>query len=206
MPRQFRRIVTGHDEGGKAVVLSDGPAPFVHVNAINPEWYSTDIWRTAETPARIVAAAPEPAHAPRRQMPDKGGTVLRINHFPPESATVRQMDPEASRRVFAALGNENAATFGRGGRHPLMHRTATIDYAIVLSGEITMVLDDVDVELKTGDVVVQCGTNHAWSNRSNAPCVVAFVLIDGEFDPDLAQKFEQGSAARPGGEGRINPG
>ena len=189
MVKQVRRVVTGHDDDGKAIVISDGPAPFVHVNAVNPEWYSTDIWRTSETPARIVPAADEPTLGPRRQMPQKRGTVLRINHFPPESEDVRRMDPEASRRAFAALGNEKAATFGKGGRHPLMHRTETIDYAIVLSGEITMVMDDRDVELKAGDVLVQCGTNHAWSNRSNAPCVVAFVLIDGEFDPALAAKF-----------------
>jgi mannose-6-phosphate isomerase-like protein (cupin superfamily) len=189
MVKQVRRVVTGHDENGKAVVISDGPAPFVHVNAVNPEWYSTDIWRTGETPARIVPVADEPTLGPRRQMPQKRGTVLRINHFPPESEDVRKMDPEASRRAFAALGNEKAATFGKGGRHPLMHRTETIDYAIVLSGEITMVMDDVDVELKAGDVLVQCGTNHAWSNRSKAPCVVAFVLIDGEFEPELAARF-----------------
>jgi len=189
MVKQVRRVVTGHDEDGKAIVISDGPAPFVHVNTVNPEWYSTDIWRTSETPARIVPVADEPTLGPRRQMPQKRGTVLRINHFPPESEDVRQMDPEASRRAFAALGNEKAATFGKGGRHPLMHRTETIDYAIVLSGEITMVMDDRDVELKAGDVLVQCGTNHAWSNRSNAPCVIAFVLIDGEFDPALAAKF-----------------
>ena len=189
MVKQVRRVVTGHDEDGKAIVISDGPAPFVHVNTVNPEWYSTDIWRTSETPARIVPLADEPTLGPRRQMPQKHGTVLRINHFPPESEDVRRMDPEASRRAFAALGNEKAATFGKGGRHPLMHRTETIDYAIVLSGEITMVMDDRDVELKAGDVLVQCGTNHAWSNRSNAPCVVAFVLVDGEFDPALAAKF-----------------
>ncbi|HEV7411359.1 MAG TPA: cupin domain-containing protein [Bradyrhizobium sp.] len=189
MVKQVRRVVTGHDEDGKAIVISDGPAPFVHVNAVNPEWYSTDIWRTSETPARIVPLADEPTLGPRRQMPQKHGTVLRINHFPPESEDVRRMDPEASRRAFAALGNEKAATFDKGGRHPLMHRTETIDYAIVLSGEITMVMDDRDVELKAGDVLVQCGTNHAWSNRSNAPCVIAFVLIDGEFDPALAAKF-----------------
>jgi mannose-6-phosphate isomerase-like protein (cupin superfamily) len=189
MAKPVRRIVTGHDEHGKAIVISDGSAPFVHVNAVDPEWYSTDIWRTSETPARIVRAAAEPTLGPRRQMPGKRGTVLRINHFPPESAAVRQMNPEASRAAFAALGNEKAATFGKGGRHPLMHRTQTIDYAIVLSGEITMVLDDADVALRAGDVVVQCGTNHAWSNRSGAPCVVAFVLIDGEFEPELAAQF-----------------
>jgi quercetin dioxygenase-like cupin family protein len=189
MPRPVRRVVTGHDAGGKAVVLSDAPAPFVHVNALDPEWYSTDIWRTGETPARIARAAAEPTLGPRRQLPQRRGTVLRINHFPPENEAVRKMDADASRRAFAALGNERAATFGRGGRHPLMHRTETIDYAIVLSGEITMVLDDADVLLKAGDVVVQCGTNHAWSNRSNAPCVVAFVLIDGELEPELKQQL-----------------
>jgi mannose-6-phosphate isomerase-like protein (cupin superfamily) len=190
MAKQVRRVVTGHDADGKAIVISDGPAPFVHVNAVNPEWYSTDIWRTKETPARIATAAAEPTLGPRRQLPDKRGTVLRINHFPPENEAVRQMDPQASRAAFAALGNEKAATFGRGGRHPLMHRTETIDYAIVLSGQITMVLDDVDVELGAGDIVVQCGTNHAWSNRSDAPCVVAFVLIDGEFEPELTTKLK----------------
>jgi len=189
MAKQVRRVVTGHDQNGRAVVISDGPAPFVHVNAVNPEWYSTDIWRTGETPARIGEAAAEPTLGPRRQMPAQRGTVLRINHFPPENEAVRQMDAEASRRAFAALGNEKAATYGKGGRHPLMHRTETIDYAIILSGEITMVLDDADVVLKAGDIVVQCGTNHAWSNRSKSPCVVAFVLIDGEFEPELKKKF-----------------
>jgi mannose-6-phosphate isomerase-like protein (cupin superfamily) len=189
MPRPVRRVVTGHDAGGKAVVISDGPAPFVHVNALDPEWYSTDIWRTGEMPARIARAAAEPTLGPRRQLPQRHGTVLRINHFPPENEAVRKMDADASRRAFAALGNEQAATFGRGGRHPLMHRTETIDYAIVLSGEITMVLDDADVLLKAGDVVVQCGTNHAWSNRSKAPCVVAFVLIDGELEPELKRQL-----------------
>jgi mannose-6-phosphate isomerase-like protein (cupin superfamily) len=189
MGKQMRRVVTGHDERGRAIVLSDGPAPFVHVNKLDPEWFSVDFWRTGETPAKIVAQAAEPTGGPRRQMPTKNGTVLRINHFPPESDTVRQMTPADSLRVFDGLGNPTAATFGKGGRHPLMHRTETIDYAIVLSGEITMVMDDEDVHLKAGDVVIQCGTNHAWSNRSKEPCVVAFVLIDGDFDADLEAKF-----------------
>jgi quercetin dioxygenase-like cupin family protein len=189
MTKPVRRVVTGHDKNGKAIVISDGPAPFVHVNAVNPDWYSTDIWRTNQTPARIAVAAAEPTLGPRRQLPEKRGTVLRINHFPPENDAVRQMDAAASRAAFAALGNERAATFGKGGRHPLMHRTETIDYALVLSGEITMVLDETDVLLKAGDVVVQCGTNHAWSNRSNAPCVVAFLLLDGEFEPELKTRL-----------------
>jgi mannose-6-phosphate isomerase-like protein (cupin superfamily) len=189
MPKQVRRVVTGHDKEGKAIVISDGPAPFVYVNPTDPEWYSTDIWRTSETPVVIASEPSEPTLGPRRQIPGKRGTVLRINHFPPESEAVRRMTPEDSSGAFAALGNEKAATFGRGGRHPLMHRTETIDYAIVLSGEISMVMDDCDVVLNAGDVLIQCGTNHAWSNRSGAPAVVAFVLIDGEFDPELKRRF-----------------
>ena len=189
MPRQFRRVVTGHDADGKAVVVSDGPAPFVHVNPKEPEWYSADIFRTGETPARIVSQTPETTLGPRRQMPTKNGTVIRINHFPPEPEAVRNMTPEDSRRAFAALGNEKASTFGKGGRHPLMHRTETIDYAIVMEGEITMLLDEGEVVLKAGDVLVQAGTNHAWSNRSDKPCVVCFVLVDGEFEPELKRKF-----------------
>jgi mannose-6-phosphate isomerase-like protein (cupin superfamily) len=189
MARPIRRVITGHDAKGKAIVVSDAPAPFVHSNPSNPEWNSTDIWRTDGMPVVVRAQHGETTEGARRQMPTKNGTVLRINNFPPESDVAGTMDVAAARKAFAALGNEKASTFGRGGRHPLMHRTETIDYAIVLSGEITMVMDDRDVELKAGDVLVQCGTNHAWSNRSNAPCVIAFVLIDGEFDPALAAKF-----------------
>jgi quercetin dioxygenase-like cupin family protein len=193
MPKPVRRVVTGHDAQGRAVVVSDGPAPFVHGNALDPDWYSTDIWRTDGTPATIAAAAAEPTLGPRRQMPERSGTVLRINHYPPEPEAVRRMSVADSRKAFAALGNETASTFGKGGRHPLMHRTETIDYAIVLAGEITMVLDDAEVALKAGDIVVQCGTNHAWSNRSQAPCVIAFVLIDGKFAPALADKLQGAS-------------
>lgn len=181
----IRRIVTGHDAQGRAVVLADGPAPFVHSNPHDPDFRSTDIWRTFASPAPIVPAAEEPTLGPRRQLPAPAGTVLRINVFPPEPAQVRAMSAADSASLFANLGNEKAASLGA--RHPLMHRTATIDYAIILSGRITMLLDEQDVELRAGDIVVQCGTNHAWSNRSDDVCVIAFILIDGAVQPDLAR-------------------
>jgi mannose-6-phosphate isomerase-like protein (cupin superfamily) len=184
-----RRVVTGHDARGRAIVLSDGPAPFVHRSAGGRQ-ASTDVWRTHDMPVTIPAVAEEPTTGPRRQLPTPNGTVLRINRFPPEPAEVRAMTPQQARAAFAALGNEGAATFGRSGRHPMMHRTETVDYAVVLSGEIDMLLDDVDVHLKAGDVVVQVGTSHAWVNRSNDVCEVLFVLIDGAFEPDLARAIE----------------
>jgi mannose-6-phosphate isomerase-like protein (cupin superfamily) len=195
MRKHIRRVVTGHDESGRAIVISDGPAPFVHVNKLDPEFHSTDIWRTFETPVRIVSRAEEPTEGPRRQLPAPNGSVLRINHFPPESDSVKEMTAEESAKVFAGLGNQKASTFTGGGRHPLMHRTETVDFAIVLSGEITMMLDDEDVHLVAGDVVVQCGTNHAWSNRSKEPCVMAFILIDGKFDPELKAVLEKSHLA-----------
>ena len=190
MVKPIRRVVTGHDDRGRAIVVSDGPAPSVHINKAEQDWFSVDIWRTHDMPAKIVAkSAAEPTAGPRRQMPTTNGTVLRINSFPPESDAVRAMTPAEALRVFEGLGNPKVATFGKGGRHPMMHRTESIDYALILSGEITMLLDDEDVVLKAGDILVQCGTNHAWCNRSNAPAVVAFVLIDGEFEPELKERF-----------------
>ena len=185
--RDVRRVVTGHDGAGRAVVVSDGRAPFVHRIPGEPDFCSTDIWRSFATPAPLTATPEEPTLGPRRQLPASHGTVLRINRFPPESETAVRMSAEDSTRHFASLGNARAGTLSA--RHPMMHRTETLDYAIVLSGEITMLLDDEDVDLKAGDVVVQCGTNHAWANRSKEACVIAFILIDGEIDPELRDKL-----------------
>jgi quercetin dioxygenase-like cupin family protein len=184
---KVRRIVTGHDEQGQSVVVSDGPAPFLTESANRPGFWSNDIWRTAATPAPIVRRAEEPTLGPRRQLPQPRGSMLRINQIPPESGT---LDTAAIAREFAVLGNATASTHAQRGRHPMIHRTETIDYAIVLAGEIHLVLDETETCVRAGDVVVQCGTNHAWSNRSKAPCLIAFVLLDGEFDEGLRSQFE----------------
>ena len=186
----IRRVVTGHDANGRAVVISDGPAPAVHTNAKRPGYRSTDIWRTAAAPA-YVGNEPDPTPGSRRQMPPEMGTVVRINEFAPEPEAIRNMKPETAREMFAELGIATPTALHAGGRHPTMHRTETVDYAIVLSGEIWLVLDDSDVHLRAGDVVVQRGTNHAWSNRSDQPCRIAFVLIDGKYDPGIAAQVER---------------
>ena len=182
-----RRVITGHDATGKSVVVQDGAAPFEMTNPLRPGYVSTDIWRTAEMPVPINATPEECTLGTRRQLPDRNGTVMRVNRVMPESDDIRKMSPEQSRLLFAALGNEEASTFGKCGLHPLMHRTQTIDYVVILSGEVYCVLDDTEVLLKTGDILIQCGTNHAWSNRSNGPCDILFVLIDGAFDRQLAE-------------------
>lgn len=183
--RRIRRVVTGHDDNGKAIVISDGPAPVVHTAEKRPGYASTEIWRTNESPARISRECPDDTGGPRRQLPHARGTVIRINTLAPESEALRQLSADDAQSIFSSLGNDTASTYAKSGRHPLIHRTETIDYCIVLSGELTMILDDSEVVLHAGDVVVQCGTNHAWANRGTVPCQIAFILIDGEFDPDL---------------------
>ncbi|HXF65678.1 MAG TPA: cupin domain-containing protein [Burkholderiales bacterium] len=187
---QIRRVVTGHDANGKAVVLSDGPVPVVHANPLRPGQMSHEVWKTSAMPVPIAAQEPEPTTGPRRLHPVPMGTVFRISEVPPESDAVRNMTPEQARAAFRASGAEEASTWGRGGRHPLMHRTETVDYAVVLEGEITLILDQGEVNLKAGDVVIQRGTNHAWSNRSGRVAKMLYVLIDGRFDPALRAKFE----------------
>ena len=189
MQGRIRRVITGHDAQGKAIVVSDAPAPAVRTNPLRPGHVSTDLWKTGATPVVLKADMEDPTGGPKQIHPLPGGTVFRISELAPEPEAVRNLDPQRAREVFKAMGNEAAATFGRGGRHPMMHRTETIDYAVVLEGRVTLVLDDQDVELEAGDVVIQCGTNHAWSNRSDKPCRMLYVLIDGTFDPALAAQL-----------------
>lgn len=186
---QVRRVVTGHDRNGKAIVISDGPAP-VHSNPLRPGQMSHEIWKTSATPAPIARDEPDPATGPRKLQPPRMGTVFRISEVPPETEATRNLTPEKARELFGASGAAEASTYGRGGRHPMMHRTETVDYAVVLEGEIYLLLDDADVKLSAGDVVIQRGTNHAWSNRSGKTVRMLYVLIDGRFDAGLATAFK----------------
>ena len=190
MEGRVRRVVTGHDKNGKAIVISDGLAPAVRTNPLRPGHVSVDLWKTAASPVILTGEEPDPTAGPKQIHPPRSGTLIRISEIAPETDATRNLDPQKAREVFKSMGNEAASTFGRGGRHPFMHRTETIDYAVVLSGAIDLLLDDQDVHLKAGDVVIQRGTNHAWSNRSDKPCRMLYILIDGEFAPELAAMFQ----------------
>ena len=169
----MKRVVTGHDAKGRSVVfIEDRPESVVLDKAGGLRL--TELWATSETPAQLSGTT-DKAKRPRRIEPDPMGSVFRIIEYPPDSVRLKSIDPEAH---FASMGAQAAAQDKR--RHPGMHRTKTIDYAVVLSGEIYAVLDEGEVLLKAGDVLVQRGTSHAWSNRSDEPARVAFVLIDGE--------------------------
>lgn len=179
-----RRIVTGHDGNGKAIVVEDGPAP--RTASVGGTVSFVEIWNTRETPARIDRVSGEPFEESIRLAPPENGTRIRIVDFPPERPEQAEMSPEEARERFASIGAADASRHGAGSRHPAMHRTETIDYGIVLEGEIVLILDEGETLVRAGDVVVQRGTNHAWANRSDRNCRMVFVLIDGRFDPDIA--------------------
>jgi mannose-6-phosphate isomerase-like protein (cupin superfamily) len=170
----MRRVVTGHDANGRSVVLADGESPHRFVLEKAGGLVLTELWETRSAPADNRGAADAAAHE-RRIEPVNGGTVFRVIEYPPDRERLKSIDPEAH---FQSMGARAADAATR--RHPGMHRTETIDYCIVLSGEIWAVLDEGEVLLRAGDCLVQRGTNHAWSNRSDFPCTIGFVLVSAE--------------------------
>jgi mannose-6-phosphate isomerase-like protein (cupin superfamily) len=108
--------------------------------------------------------------------PPSGGSIFRIVDIPPTPPEVDALDLDYQHRIVG----DHAPAKGLPPRHPLMHRTRTIDYAIIMAGEIDMLLDDTEIHFKAGDVLIQQGTNHAWVNRGSEPCRIAFVLIDAK--------------------------
>lgn len=176
MSSSIRRVVTGKDATGKAVTIIDGPATSVHRR---PEGglTITNLWVTDNTPADLSNA--EDAATRKFGIPPlPNGTVFRIVEFAPENEIAA--DYETRLKLIQAIGLAPEGPSRERPRDPAMHRTRTIDYAVIVSGEIDMLLDDSDVHLKAGDVVIQRGTNHAWVNRGDAPCQVAFILVDAK--------------------------
>jgi uncharacterized cupin superfamily protein len=175
--KPVRRIVTLDDERGKSVAMSDGPVPDVVVDPARPGFASTRIWVTDASPARI-AHAPEALALPQRIEPPPRGSVCRIVTFPPDAAFRGKVGAGEVAAFFAAMGSPGASTFSATAPHPYMQKTRTLDFCLVLDGEITLVLDTEEVQLAAGDTVVQRGTSHAWSNRSDRPCTIAISSHD----------------------------
>lgn len=145
MSLQVRRVVTGHDAHGRAIVAIDEMA--TNIYSSRPGISASVIWTTDTAPADNSGSAD--AATRKVGLTLAGGTVFRVIEFAPGAA-------------------------------PRVHRTDSIDYAVVVSGEIDMQLDDSEVHLKAGDVLVQRGTIHNWINRGNEPCIMAFVLVDAK--------------------------
>lgn len=182
-----RRVVTGHDATGKAVVLTDGAPPHVTRPPHQPGLAFHELWNTRATPCPVSFTESEPTDLHRDTAPPRGGTIIRMVDIPPEGAEGPDFDKETARALFEQVGLGENAEHTIPGRHPLMHRTESVDYGIVLEGQIVLLLDDSEVVLEQGDMVVQRGTIHAWTNRTDRITRMLFILTDGAFDPALAR-------------------
>ena len=181
-PDIFRRIVTAHDDQGRSCVAYDGPAPVVAPIGGPSGAVFHEVWNTPQSPFPVRAKFEEVVGTDIALEPEVGGTRFRVIDFQPGD---RELSADEAKRMFAQFGGEHSLSKSSGEQHPLMHRTETIDYGIVLSGEIVMLLDVGETTAKAGDIVVQRGTNHAWVNRSDEVCRIAFILIDGRFADGL---------------------
>jgi mannose-6-phosphate isomerase-like protein (cupin superfamily) len=170
---EIRRVVTKLDPAGKAVVMIDERTALQRPRGPT---YVGNLWVTEASPPDYSWSA-DRGKTKVGLMPPKGGSVFRVVDFPPEREALDHMGKGTMQDVVGAAGTPAK---GITPRHPLMHRTRTLDYAIIMSGEIDMLLDEGEVHLKAGDVVVQQATNHAWVNRGTKPCRIAFVLIDAK--------------------------
>jgi quercetin dioxygenase-like cupin family protein len=176
MSKTIRRIVTGLNPAGQSVVIKDGPSP-LQFDVLSVHW--TEVWKTHGAPAKL-ASTDDPGRNDLALEPPRHGTIIRFVEFmpaqgpPPDPAMVGRMVAEA----FSSFGAAHALV--PGGRHPMMHRTKTIDYGILISGQITLILDEGEVTLQPADVVIQRGTAHSWENRGTMPALMAFVLVDAE--------------------------
>jgi hypothetical protein len=179
MARGVRRVVTGHDENGKAIFLFDGDAPN-QIQSPGRPTVSTLLWVTGETPAKLSDT--DNADREIGITPPLGGSILRVLEISPDT----ENSAEETDRLIEDMLREQSGNPQPGihrapsTRATGMHRTESVDYGLVLEGEIDLILDDTETHLVAGDIVVMQGTYHAWSNRSGKTCMMAFILIGAE--------------------------
>jgi len=178
-PKPVRRIVTVDGEDGRSKAIADGPSPDVRTDPARPGFSSTRIWVTDRSPARIRGVR-ETLNLPHTIEPPAGGSVCRIVTLPPDRAGKGKSGSKEVLEYFRSMGSPGASSYSPLAPHPYMQKTRTLDFCLVLEGEVTLVLDQQEVHLSAGDTVVQRGTNHAWSNRSSRPCKIAISSHDGE--------------------------
>src|SRR5262245_53832725 len=175
-PKPIRRIVVV-DERDRSKVIADGPSPDIRNDPARPGFSCSRIWVTDRTPISLKGVR-ESLHLPHTLVPPLGGSTCFVVTFPPDASFRGKVGASEVAAYFSMMGVPGASTYSAKAPHPYMQKTCTLDFCLVLEGEITLVLDTEEVHLEAGDTVVQRGTNHAWSNRSDRPCVVAFSSHD----------------------------
>ena len=172
-----RRVVAGDRVAGQSSLILDAPSPDVRIDAARPGFAIQRMWVVDRAPANLDF---ETLTLPHVLVPPRGGSVLNVFTFPPDGAWKGKVGEREARAYFAAVGASNASTYSAKAPHPYMQKLRTLDLGIVLDGEITLVLDTQEVIVRQGEFVINRGVNHAWSNRSSKPAVVAIASHDGK--------------------------
>jgi hypothetical protein len=173
---QVRRVVTGHNSTGKSVFVSDGPAPRARVGIHHPGFAEALLWSTSQTPSLPVDHK-DPTPTVTSYMAEPGGTRFLMATFPPDSVAMSP-DFDGAKAYEEHLKGTPGIADRMERDNPGMHSTDTVDYIIVLDGEVWLELDDgKEVLLKQHDVVVQNGTRHGWRNKSDRPVTIGCVLV-----------------------------
>ncbi|WP_349437329.1 cupin domain-containing protein [Pararhizobium sp. A13] len=175
----FRRVVTAKNSAGKTIVVSDGVSPRELALRHTPGFISAPIWSVGSVPT-LPYDGKDPMADNGTLLQPAGGSTFLVVTFPPDSVMMStDFRPELAGPEHLAAAPGIAETFEM--ENPGMHTTPTLDYGIVLSGRVTLELDDgATVNLNAGDTFVQHGARHAWRNPSSGPTTVAFVLIGAQ--------------------------
>ena len=166
-----RRIVTGHNDQGRSVIVWDGPAPTCLQPDHSPNVLMCDLWEIPTFPPDN-SDPKDLSLRPVKLSPPETGAIFRIVEFPPD----KQRNWAGRAQVFAQYGELHALD-QQNERHPGFHKTPSVDFAICLDGEIWAMMEEGETLMRPGDVLVQRGTNHAWANRGDRPVRMAFVMI-----------------------------
>ena len=177
-PKPVRRIVTIDDARGASHAVVDEPSPDVRTDPGRPGYASTRIWVTTTSPPAVPKQYRDALLLPQMMVPPPQGSLCRIVEIPPDAAWRGKVGAGEVAAHFQAMGAPRASTYEPRAPHPYMQKTSTLDFCLILEGEVTLVLDTEEVSLAAGDTVVQRGTNHAWSNRSDQPCRIAISSHD----------------------------
>ena len=172
MSKNCRRVVTGFDETGESIIVSDEFVTNKMEKNTRPGVSLTNLWHTSEFPIEMRGDIKR-VDDEFIMFPQPNETVCRISSFEPDKKYQNLASDSAS--YFSDL--DAGDTLVKSKRHPFMHKSQTVDYAIILEGEITLLLDNEEVTLSEGDIVIQRGTNHAWVNNSDSLCRICFILM-----------------------------
>ena len=175
MSYKARRIVTAEREDGSSYILSDGEVDAT--TGIPGVLEITELWSSDETPAGIPITEDVFSGPPETLEPARTGNKLVVDVAWPDK---NPFDPAKAKEMFDSIKAPDALSHHEGQKYPSMHRTNTIDYVVVLFGEIWLIVDEKELLVNQGDVVVQGGVNHTWVNRSDAACVLLAVLVGAQ--------------------------